>query len=79
MVVVVESVVVVVVAVAARHLQVDDEGVRDARQDLPFDLRLRDDLLVGGRVLTSALQDRLHRELFARIGASHLEPEVEER
>ena len=47
--------------------------MRDAREDLPFDLGLRDDLLVGGRVLTSALQDRLHRELLARIGARDLE------
>ena len=46
-------------AVAARHLErallVDDEGMRHARENLPFHLGLRDDLLVGGRVLTSGL------------------------
>ena len=54
-VVVVVAVAAVVVAVAARHLEVDDEGMRDAREDLPFHLCLRDDLLVGGGVLTSGL------------------------
>ena len=54
-------------------VQVDDEGVRDAGQDAPLELRLLHHLGVGAAARAAVLADGLHRKAVARVRTRHLE------